>query len=270
MPLTVKDGFFPRLHRQVERMLGIYPLRPRPIYGDDTFIVSFPRSGSNWLCRMIVTARFPEQDWDIDVQGRRRFLDVIPEVYNDWDPAKYPRPRVIKSHAPYQWIFPKTLYLYRDVRDVVVSYHNYFTTRRGYTGTLGDFLDDFITMHHRDIARDGRWDDHVKGWAIEKHRKPILALKYEAMFAEPHAGLETALDFLGYKVPQANIAAAVADSNFEKHKERTKLYLPKGKQGYEGGVKGGPGAGKETLTPEQLDRLWAEMGETMERLGYSR
>lgn len=267
MPIRLDKSILPRLKRQLGHTLRLTPSRPDWIYPDDTFIVSYPRSGSNWLIRLISKARFPDQDWDIDEQGRKPTLDLVPEI-NQLRERDYPRPRLIKTHRAHYAEYPRVLYIYRDVRDVVVSYYDFMTKRHGYAGTLPMFLDEFYNPRS-DVLAFGRWDAHVRG-AFDQPDATILRIRYEELHADQVSGLDAALGFLGYTVAPDAVRAAVESDSFEQYRERAKQFDKARDKGYEGGVKGGPGAGKETLTPDQLDRLWTEMGATMEQLGYSR
>lgn len=270
MPVPFDAQFLPRLRRQVRRVLGLPLERPPWVFPDDTFLISYPRSGSNWLLRLIATARFPDQDWDLDEKGRKRTKALVPYDFEvRRDPQPYPRPRLIKTHLPLYYQFPRMLYVYRDPRDVVVSYYDLSKKRFNYDGTFEMFLDEFYRKDSP-IHRYGRWDDHVNGAFEYQRRHPALLLKYEDVHADTNVTLERALDFLGYRVSADAIAKSVAQNQFEQHRERARQFDTARDKGYEGGVRGAPGAGKETLTREQLERLWTELGETMVKLGYTR
>jgi hypothetical protein len=93
--------------------------RDLPVYADDTFIVSYPRSGNTWTRFLIANLLHPDQPAtfanierlvpDSEAQSSRYFKSI-------------PRPRVIKSHQYFDPRYKKVIYIVRDPRDVALSY----------------------------------------------------------------------------------------------------------------------------------------------------
>ena len=92
------------------------------IFDDDIFLVSYPRSGNTWI-RFLLGTLITEKkiDWENMELG-------IPDIYRNTNKKllKYNRPRFIKSHHSFDERYSKVVYLVRDVRDVIISYYNFY------------------------------------------------------------------------------------------------------------------------------------------------
>jgi Sulfotransferase domain len=235
--------------------------KPYPIYPDDVFFVSYPRSGSAWLRPLIAAALDPHCSGDV----RRNFNAVIPDMYGAGPRlAQHSRPRMIKSHEPYQALYPKVVYLYRDGRDVAVSYHNFYRTVKGYPSTFDEFLELFV----RGQVNFGKWDAHVCSWLFRDCSVPLLAVAYEDLHRNTATTVGRVLKFLGHSISDEAIQQAIAECTFARRQEHVKHSSPHYSAGYRGGVAGKAGSWRETLTSQQAAMLWATMGSTLKRLGY--
>jgi Sulfotransferase domain len=92
------------------------------VYADDTFIVSYPRSGNTWTRFLIANLLHPQGPVNLldlerlvpDTEGQsRQYFSVIP------------RPRVIKSHQYFDPRYKRVIYVVRDPRDVALSYYHF-------------------------------------------------------------------------------------------------------------------------------------------------
>jgi hypothetical protein len=235
--------------------------KPHPVFPDDTFFVSYPRSGSAWLRRLVGIALHPESPEKI----RRNINEVIPDMYAVGEQlAQYARPRMIKSHESYQPLYPKVVYLYRDARDVALSYYNFYQTIKGYEGTLDDFLGLFLNGN----VDFGRWDHHIRSWLFRGPSESLFAVSYEELSRDTRATLASVLAFLGHSVSGKAIEKAVEECTFGRHQVLVKDLSPHYSGGYRGGVAGRPGRGRETLSERQLAVLWDAVGATLESLAY--
>ena len=110
--------------RQVSRVAfgRINAGRGLTVFPDDVFLVSYPRSGSTWLRFLIGNLAYPADPVNfLNVDSR------IPDIYllPDRVLRRYPRPRILKSHEPFDPRYSKIIYIVRDPRDLVVSLYHY-------------------------------------------------------------------------------------------------------------------------------------------------
>jgi hypothetical protein len=250
-----------KVQRKVADQSKGKPAKPYPVYADDIFFVSYPRSGSAWFRRLIATVLDPKTVW-----GLQNINKVMPDMYVVGSQlANYPRPRIIKSHEAFQPSYPKVVYLYRDGRDVAVSYYNVYHTTKGFKGTFDQFLRLFIEGH----VDFGKWDEHIVSWIFGDNKDCLLTLSYEDLYENTQHTLNSAMRFLGFEVTQEAINTAIRRCTFKRHVEDLKRHSLLYQQGFKGGVKGAPGKWCEVFTEDQLARFWDAMGATMEQLGYN-
>src|ERR1700751_2174698 len=88
------------------------------VYPDDTFVVSYPRSGNTWTRFLIANLLHPEEPATFLNIGR-----LVPdaEVQSSRYMRSIPSPRVIKSHTYFDPRYPRVIYIVRDPRDVAPS-----------------------------------------------------------------------------------------------------------------------------------------------------
>lgn len=158
-------------------------LRCRP---DDTFIVSYPKSGNTWLRFLVANLLHPDEPVT--------FLEadcLIPSV--DGRPRKYFQkmhgPRVIKSHYPFEPTYQRIIYIVRDPRDVAVSQYHYQIKR----GVLADKhpIEDFVSRFVAGrVCPYGSWGENVASWmAARRHHPGFLWLRYEDLHRRTEAEL---------------------------------------------------------------------------------
>lgn len=170
---------------------------------DDVYVATYPRSGTTWMQFILYLLR---SDRAVDFEhislvspwwertlahGTRR-----PEDF-----AATPSPRVFKTHLPPQWLPAKgkVIYIERDGRDVAVSYYHLYRTHLGFEGTFHEFFERFMAGR----VQYGSWFKHARAWRAEAEAPRVLALRYEAMLAEPRASIARVADFLGWSVAPA-------------------------------------------------------------------
>jgi len=178
---------------------------PGRIRSRDVFVTSYPKSGNTWLRFMLANLIAPP-DTEIDFYNSNHF---IPEVGQDPQQLEdLSDPRLMKSHAPFQLAYPRTVYVVRDGRDVYVSYYHH---RRKH---LQDGLS-FDAYLRQTPHWPGRWAQHTKGWldAADAARDRILVVRYEAMIDDPKAQLQRVASWIGLKTTPARMEAAVANAS---------------------------------------------------------
>src|SRR5437868_706130 len=132
------------------------------VHPDDTFLVSYPRSGNTWTRFLIANLVHPG--------GKVSFANIeklIPDTSSQSNKTlkSTPRPRIIKTHEYFDHRYPKTIYIVRDPRDVALSYYD-FHRKYGfiYDGLpIEQFVADLVGG--RLISADwGTWAENVASW----------------------------------------------------------------------------------------------------------
>lgn len=243
-----------------------------PLFPDDRFLVSYPRSGNTWTRFLIANLLH---------SGREvSFLNIdylIPDVLNinRRELAKVPRPRLIKSHEYFDPRYKEVIYIVRDPRDVVVSYY-YFHLKQGYISD-GYPLDTFVERFVRGDVDPiyASWGENVAGWITTVFRgRKFLLLKYEEMKADTVRQLAKIAEFLGIKYDPAVLARVVELSSADRMRE-----LEKRDENRWAGTRSrrkdvrfirGASAGgwKNTLSEHQVAQIELAWADLMRVLGY--
>lgn len=240
---------------------------PPPIHDDDLFLVSYPKSGNTWmrflLANLLRSQAAAASDEPIDFHSAVRYVPEY-ELHTDEVNAAE-RPRVLKSHTPYNSEFPRVVYLVRDPRDVYVSYYHYM--RKRLPADTG--ISAFIRM---DGLHPCHWHGHVAGWV---DRPNVRVIRYEDMLSDTAGQLRRFLAFWGERsFSDAQIAYAVRQSSFtsmkqleqskgrpfasEQHRKQSTPFMRCGKAG----------AWHTQISPADHDYLVGLMGDLMTRFGY--
>ncbi len=175
-------------------------------------------------------------------------------------------PRLIKSHFSYFECYPKFIYVYRDGRDVMVSYYWFLVGREKFDGTFSEFL------RRVNDQNFGSWQDHIlRAMAyVEQSSASVLFLKYEDMLNAPtQAGLQIA-DFCDIPASEAHIRTAVEKSSFHRLKEAEENYGgPDVEQNKLTFFRSGQaGQWRELFSEADLDYFMTEAGAALRQLGY--
>lgn len=196
---------------EAKRVLGLHaPGRNLAVFSDDTFLVSFPKSGNTWARFLIANLVRPNEKIDFsNVNG------VIPgpEVTSNRQLLRLKRPRIIKSHQYFDPRYPKIIYIVRDPRDVVVSQYHFQRKRKlvGDDFPLEKFVDRFIAGQ---TCYYGSWGEHVASWLATRHGQPgFLLLRYEDMVVDTPRELAKVAEFLNVGAGPEQVAQAVERSS---------------------------------------------------------
>ncbi len=191
--------------------------RAATIFEDDRLIVSYPRSGNTWLSFLLTNLIHPDES--------TTFLNLdfrCPDIYQRSD--RYllglPRPRLMKSHEPFDGRYRRVVYLVRDPCDVAVSYHRFLAKTRVIEESLplAEFVDGFLAGTW-DSSR-GAWGEHVGSWlGARRSDASFLLVRYEDLHHQPAEQLERVATFLAIPNSQEACARAVALSNADRMRE---------------------------------------------------
>jgi hypothetical protein len=199
---------------QAERNFAVYP--------DDTFLVSYPRSGNTWSRFLIANLVHPEET--VTFANLER---LIPDTSSQSNRAlkRTPRPRIIKTHQYFDPRYRKTVYIVRDPRDVVLSYYDFQRKYRqiGDTYPLEGYVEDFV--EGRLISRGwGTWGENVASWIYTRGQSPdFLLLRYEDMLEDPARELLRVAHLLDVDATPEGLRRAIEQSSAERMRELERL-----------------------------------------------
>jgi hypothetical protein len=194
------------------------------VYGDDVFIASYPKSGNTWTRFLVANLIHPQEpvtflniDHIVPDPGlrSRNFL------------RSCPRPRVMKSHHPFDPRYNRVVCIVRDPRDVALSQYH-FQIKRGLIKT-GDPLEEFVRRFVAGETNEyGSWGQNVGSWLVARnHTAGFLLLRYEDLKERPEEGLAKIAALVGLEVDRGQLARAVELSSADRMRKLEKLQADK-------------------------------------------
>lgn len=184
------------------------------VFPDDVFLVSFPRSGNTWTRFLLGNLIHPDAPMTFASIEQK-----VPDIYINSQESmlRVPRPRILKSHEPFDPRYRRVIYIVRDPRDVAVSSYHYKIKRRVINESYGldRFVPRFITGEFNGTA--GSWGENVVSWLAARRNTPqFLLLRYEDMLRDPIAELRKVVCFLELSAGREVLARAVELSSVER------------------------------------------------------
>ena len=160
--LATAKGVLLRINRQ--RIIGGFKLAfdlvpPGPnlaVRSDDTFLISYPKSGNTWTRFLLANLVYSDKSPDF---GNIDQLIPGPEGMSKREFNRLPSPRFIRTHS---WFDPKykhVIYIVRDPRDMIVSQFHYHRKRKVIDDdcSIDAFVTSFLlgeTDPHRILERE--------------------------------------------------------------------------------------------------------------------
>lgn len=263
---------FRRISAGVKRALGLQtPGRQLTVFPDDSFLVSFPKSGNTWA-RFLV-ANIIRPDDAVDFSNVNRIIPG-PDVTSHRELLRMTRPRIVKSHQYFDPRYQRVIYIVRDPRDVAVSQYHFQRKRRlfGDDYPIEAFVRRFIAGQTCDYAS---WGEHVASWlSTRSGGAGFLLLRYEDMLQDTDRELSRMCSFLGLNASPEVIHQAVVRSSAEKMRaletSQAQLFaITKGTRQDVPFVRSAKVGGWRASLPEHLvadiEAAWAPL---MHHLGY--
>jgi estrone sulfotransferase len=231
----------------------------KTIYPTDTFIVSYPKSGNTWV-RFIIANMLTN-----DIVTMKNINDFVPGIYNFKDIINsMPEPRFIKSHHPNFDKFPKSIYIYRDYRDVLISYYHFQVNQHLFNGSISDFI------KSNELKTFGSWKEHVT-FAMKHHKQHpnnSLLIAYESLLSNPTLYIEKIATFCDIQSQKksAEIAEICSFQSLQKN-EKTygKVFNNPELTFFRSGQSG---QWKKELSENDLQLIVKENGSLLKELGY--
>ncbi len=261
-----------RIKFAVKRVLGLdLAGRNYTVYPDDTFLVSYPKSGNTWVRFLLANLIHPNET--VGFANINRLLPA-PGVLSKRFLKTLPRPRILKSHEPFDARFRKVIYLVRDPRDVAVSEYHFDLKKRYIAAdmTLEQFIKPFLAG---ETSSYGSWWEHVASWVGTRHGNPrFLLARYEDLLADPVAETAKIAEFLGIAADAERIKSAVERSSADRMRKlekedadkwtgtkNTRQEIPFVRAAKSGGW-------KESLPPHSVGEIEVAWSPLMNFLGY--
>lgn len=241
------------------------------VLADDTFVVSYPKSGNTWVRFLLANLI-----WSDSITDFTNIEQRIPDIYKHsaLHLESIPRPRYFKSHEYFDPRYPKVLYVVRDPRSVLVSYYNYemrWRTRFKPETSYYDFTKLFLSGQ---LNCFGSWQENVLSWLrLRGHdNQRFCLIRYEDLKADSLPIMKTISSFLRLKTSEERLKLAVKNSSFQSMKN-----LETKAQEWERGVnnntipfvrKGSTSEWQQVLDTTTIKLINDHCGELMQELGY--
>lgn len=243
----------------------------------DVFLVGHPKSGNTWVAYLLAIIL-----QDGDARSRVNLANVgefVPIIHgSDSRISRFDAlrdPRFFRNEWPvYPDLYPKTLYLVRDPRAVLVSYFHHY---RVVTGDEATSLDSFIDMYLRDGCirtwepRLIRWDRQVAQWTDQGGQ--VFIVKYESLHENRRAVLESIVQFCEIEPVHDAIASAVERGSFAAMRDEEGR---SGAESYPNGLgrrgrflrRGRVDGWQDELSPGAREAIESEFRPVMQEMGY--
>lgn len=243
------------------------------VYPDDTFIVSYPRSGNTWTRFLVANLVFPSQP--VTFANIERLIPDC-EAMSSRYVKRVARPRIIKSHEYFDPRYKKVIYIVRDPRDVALSYYDFSRKYRHIEDSypLTSFVSDFVAGRLSSFDW-GTWAENVASWFYTRKGRPeFLLLRYEDMLGDTQSELAKVARFLNIEPTPDRLASAVERSSADRMR---KLEASQGEQWVSTKNKrsdipfvrtASSGLWKEKLPPTSIAEIESAWGPLMNELGY--
>jgi len=201
----------------------------------------------------------------------------VADIYTTSQEAllQLPRPRILKSHEPFDPRYRNVIYIVRDPRDVAVSYYHWKLKRRviqdGYP--MEQFVSGFVGAEF-DLSV-GTWGQNVATWlAARQHTSGFILLRYEDLLLQPERELERIAKLLRLSVTPTDLARAVTLSSAKRMRglEKQQTNLWKGGKGFRQDkmfVRScNAGGWKSELSERSISEIESAWGPVMQMVGY--
>jgi hypothetical protein len=197
------------------------PEKFTPDAARDVFLVTYPRSGTTWISCVAAELLF-----QISPKSMTEIASIVPDVHALPEKSAVPAASqyLVKSHFPLSGVPPfgeyrRVIYIVRDPRDVMLSYHRYSRFLSKYPGDLREFAMDWAAGRIWPCS----WQEHVNSWLAPRARTApfeLTVLRYEDFVADPIGQTGVLAKLLGVDPGRARIEEIVADTNADSMRGR--------------------------------------------------
>jgi hypothetical protein len=196
------------------------------VFPDDTFIVSYPKSGNTWTRFLVGNLMYPD---GVDFSNINRLVPDPGDLSKRYLKGLR-RPRILKTHFPFDPRYKKVICVVRDPRDVVLSEYHFDIKRKVIDEDfpIERFVSRFVAGEVNHDA--GSWGENVGSWVAARQNgkkfqsgQNFLLVRYEDMVDDPKSELGRIARFLGIDPKAERLAKAVERSSADRMRKLEKL-----------------------------------------------
>ena len=197
----------------------------------DIFVISFPKSGTNWICHIIEILKtgkpldgpLEKRNVDLDIPQLEALTEEVVRKFGDYSkriPIKseveaLPPPRVFATHLPQEYIpkhpSAKYVYIYRNPKDILVSAYHHLSGMKvpQYRGTFQQFFNLYTETSALGYYR------HVKGHIEHREELNKYILSYEELKTDFRQKVKELSHFLGFMINEETLDLVARETSFD-------------------------------------------------------
>lgn len=215
---------------------------------DDIVIATYGKAGTTWLQQIVAQLIFGGQDMPVGELSPWVEFRMFPKEATLGILEKQTHRRFMKTHLPVDALVfsPNVKYIYvaRDGRDVLWSYHKFMSGFGAPPPQLQALIDagkaeapqppnpDIRAFYHEWLDKDGYpfhpFFAHVQGWWDIRHLPNVLLLHFNDLRSDLAGQMRRVADFIGVNVDPATWPTLVEHCTFDYMKSKAGAVAPIG------------------------------------------
>jgi hypothetical protein len=252
--------------------LGLYLGFLHDRRADDIWIASYPKSGTT-VTQMLVYQLCSGADTQF-----RHIEDVSPwfEIFAAINPEQLgslASPRVLKTHMKPRFIprNGRVIYVYRDPKDVAISFYNQLAGIYNYEGDLDAFVNRFLAGK----VPYGSWFRHLSMWASRSETQAVLFLNYDDLCNDLESCARKIVAFCDLNISEELLQTSVENASFQQMKAMNYKFDPRlaqrkrrlGSNGSRDFIRSGKaGSGAANLSPPVQEQINKKVQDTLKEI----
>ncbi|KAL8611071.1 hypothetical protein ACOMHN_064362 [Nucella lapillus] len=194
------------------------------IRDDDVIMCSYPKTGCHWLWELTNHLRAGTTDAEITYK-EKYMIEKIPQDQL----LKLPPQRILNTHVLLHQLPQKVqdgkakiIFLYRNPKDVAVSFYNHHRKihEYEYQGEFSDYLSGLFLKGKVDF---GSYFDYIRDWEREMDSRPglpVFMVSYEELQTDTFNKTKELAEFMGSSADDNTIRGIVDRCSFDRIREQ--------------------------------------------------